>query len=1141
MVEKASEPDSGIASTPNKSTPVSHSAKSKDSDNVDPVEREEEIEDEGEGYLEEEEGEGEGGGDSGLEEVTLEDSRKELPEKRCPSSKKKRRRKKRVIGINLNNCKYDSVRRMSKKFGMKEVGEDEDWTLYWTDYSIALERVMEMKRYQKINHFPGMSEICRKDLLARNLTRLLKLFPKEYAVFPRTWVLPADYGDFQAFCRSKKNKTYICKPESGCQGRGIFITKNPKDIKPGEHMVLQQYVSKPFLIDGFKMDFRVYVLVTSCDPLRIYVFNDGLARFATMKYTEPTNGNVDDVCMHLTNYAINKHSSDFVRNDDTGSKRKTSTVNQWFDDHGYDKEKIWHDIHDVIIKTLISAHPILKHNYRTCFPNHIKGSACFEILGFDVMLDKKQRPWILEVNHSPSFHTDSKLDREVKEDLLYNTMCLINLTPFDRKRCIEEERRRVKERLLQRAKPKEFRKEEFEESQATAAEVQLKFEDAHVGNFRRIFPCEDSEKYDKYFQHSGSLFQETAASKARGECARQQREEIKAKQEKLEMMLRKKRAEKRDSNGLRPESPGGDGRNRRKTKPLVPRVASISKRSSHSRASMETRFTDAEPFDTSQPQDILEEEELDRISGLLQRDNLVRGLGVVEHVYRLLHCTPGTIGVMKNAERQPNYSFRRYPRVYTSSNFRNQSFSQNSGYLHLQAPPLQNARDKSKSNNHRQKSQSQDVDGHACDAHCQIINDKGENQRYPMYHMTSQSPKRQQDSPGTGRSESPSKRNTWMNIVNRKQGNAQPTTNSILTVEAIKNWTPNRKSKSTEECEGLHQYLLTKGASRMVDVCCSSLSSGKNPTERQRNSTEIKNENQPLSVKIRGMQITSATNSEVNFLESTSLGSSTINSKAFRKDSTNQQIIIKATTSNRVYPHPPNGNTGVAAHGPFQSSRGMKFGSNPQEYYTGSAGTTSSNLIQRQRLMPRKGFSSQRDVRYDQSTTGDWRSITTMLENNDKRNSGPSLTVGNRSNSYMNLNLNANAHSDWRGSDSHLCIGSAPARRMYTDATALDNRREYGPYGGSGQNFPNLLRISPSPSMPHTLHASNVPSLSVVSGPAPVVHRPDMNSASGRTTISRERADNSPLRSTKSQRIRGVTNSVRLKLELRESHGVVLS
>ena len=54
-----------------------------------------------------------------------------------------------------------------------------------------------------------------------------------------------------------------------------------------------------------------------------------------------------------------------------------------------------------------------------------------------------------------------------------------------------------------------------------------------------------------------------------------------------------------------------------------------------------------ETLDTRVPMDILEEEELERISGLLQRDNLVRGLGIVEHVYRLLHCTPGTVGLVK--------------------------------------------------------------------------------------------------------------------------------------------------------------------------------------------------------------------------------------------------------------------------------------------------------------------------------------------------------------------------------------------------------------------------------------------------------------------------------------------------------------
>ena len=62
----------------------------------------------------------------------------------------------------------------------------------------------------------------------------------------------------------------------------------------------------------------------------------------------------------------------------------------------------------------------------------------------------------------------------------------------------------------------------------------------------------------------------------------------------------------------------------------------------------------AEPLDTSKPQDILEEEELERISGLLQRDNLVRGLGIVEHVYRLLHCTPGTMSIQQAKQDKYN-------------------------------------------------------------------------------------------------------------------------------------------------------------------------------------------------------------------------------------------------------------------------------------------------------------------------------------------------------------------------------------------------------------------------------------------------------------------------------------------------------
>lgn len=76
---------------------------------------------------------------------------------------------------------------------------------------------------------------------------------------------------------------------------------------------------------------------------------------------------------------------------------RITTINRWLIEHGYDIVKLWSDIDDVIIKVLISAHSVLKHNYRACFPNHYRGSACFEILGFDILLDKKLKPYVLEV------------------------------------------------------------------------------------------------------------------------------------------------------------------------------------------------------------------------------------------------------------------------------------------------------------------------------------------------------------------------------------------------------------------------------------------------------------------------------------------------------------------------------------------------------------------------------------------------------------------------------------------------------------------------------------------------------------------------------------------------------------------------
>ncbi|XP_040605502.1 tubulin polyglutamylase TTLL6 isoform X2 [Mesocricetus auratus] len=400
---------------------------------------------------------------------------------------------------------------------------------------------MEMKSYQKINHFPGMSEICRKDLLARNMSRMLKLFPKDFHFFPRTWCLPADWGDLQTYSRSRKNKTYICKPDSGCQGRGIFITRTVKEIKPGEDMICQLYISKPFIIDGFKFDLRVYVLVTSCDPLRVFVYNEGLARFATTSYSHPCTDNLDEICMHLTNYSINKHSSNFIQDAHSGSKRKLSTFNSYMRTHGYDVEQIWRAIEDVIIKTLISAYPVIKHNYHTCFPSHTLNSACFEILGFDILLDHKLKPWLLEVNHSPSFSTDSKLDKEVKDSLLYDALVLVNLGGCDKKKVLEEERQRG--RFLQQCPSREMRMEEVKGFQAVRLQKTEEYERKNCGGFRLIYPGLNLEKYEKFFQDNSSLFQNTVASRARELYARQLIQELRQKQQKKLILKKEKKAE----------------------------------------------------------------------------------------------------------------------------------------------------------------------------------------------------------------------------------------------------------------------------------------------------------------------------------------------------------------------------------------------------------------------------------------------------------------------------------------------------------------------------------------------------------------------------------------------------------------------
>lgn len=144
--------------------------------------------------------------------------------------------------------------------GLARDPEDDYFDIYWMDGSGQkhMDRFAQLKSYQRINHFPGMSMICRKNELGKLLNSMFAKYGEAFSFYPKTWVLPRDLRAFESFVeqssqiRSKPSSTFqmhhhsrssgrsdqrisekifIVKPEAACQGRGIFLARDLKDIE----------------------------------------------------------------------------------------------------------------------------------------------------------------------------------------------------------------------------------------------------------------------------------------------------------------------------------------------------------------------------------------------------------------------------------------------------------------------------------------------------------------------------------------------------------------------------------------------------------------------------------------------------------------------------------------------------------------------------------------------------------------------------------------------------------------------------------------------------------------------------------------------------------------------------------------------
>jgi hypothetical protein len=278
---------------------------------------------------------------------------------------------------------------------------DHSAILCWFDSLKEADKVFSLLSFhQVVNRIPNSNVLCRKAPLARLIERIKPFFPTLFSFMPKTFILPFKNTQFVR-ALAKDHCRYIVKPDSGSLGQGIMIVDPETEYEPDDLMaVAQQYVDS-LLLDNKKFDFRIYALVSSVDPLEIFVYRDGLARFCL----EEINDN--SPFGQLTNVAIN-HDSRLL----------SDTLERLKNECGIDINQLWKRIDAAVALTIIAAASYMSHGVEWRCPSNGTYSRCFQILGFDILLDKQANPYVLEVNYRPSLDTHFPSERRLKVDLV---------------------------------------------------------------------------------------------------------------------------------------------------------------------------------------------------------------------------------------------------------------------------------------------------------------------------------------------------------------------------------------------------------------------------------------------------------------------------------------------------------------------------------------------------------------------------------------------------------------------------------------------------------------------------------------------------------------------------------------------------
>ena len=201
------------------------------------------------------------------------------------------------------------------------------------------------------------------------------------------------------------------------------MVKDLAAVAGRDNTVVQRYVANPYLANGRKGHLRIYALITSSAPLRAYIYNEGIVRFAPEPY-DPRPERLSDLAMHITNTALHLKHPDLKidqdpRREDQGVIWSVSALLKHMSAHGLDGGRVFDEIADLAAWFLRGlAREGLFARQAASGPPRAFGP---KLLGFDILVDDQGHPWLIEIQSSPAA-SGAPLVNRINGELFANMM-----------------------------------------------------------------------------------------------------------------------------------------------------------------------------------------------------------------------------------------------------------------------------------------------------------------------------------------------------------------------------------------------------------------------------------------------------------------------------------------------------------------------------------------------------------------------------------------------------------------------------------------------------------------------------------------------------------------------------------------------